>query len=138
MGRQSEHGVPSCSIHSERNGVAFVLLRSHLFILLLVFVATLPLINPLVHGDGVGYYAYLRAPVIQHNLRFEEDWRRANPGFVEAQLSPDNQLTCGSVYQHGLYRQFVHVGPRNSVVSVLPAGARRGVDREFTRRSYSS
>ena len=46
-----------------------------------VFVVTLPLVNPLAHGDGIGYYAYLRVPLIQHNLRFEEDWRHANLGF---------------------------------------------------------
>ena len=40
-------------------------------ILLLLFLCTLPLVNPIVHGDGVGYYAYVRAPLIQHNLRFE-------------------------------------------------------------------
>jgi len=96
---------------SERNGVAFVFLRSHLFILLLVFVGTLPLINPLVHGDGVGYYAYLRAPVIQHNLRFEEDWRRANPGFREAKLSPDNQLTADQYASTGYIGNLFTPGP---------------------------
>ena len=96
---------------SERNGVAFVLLRSHLFILLLVFVATVPLINPLVHGDGVGYYAYLRAPVIQHNLRFEEDWRRANAGFIETKLSPDNQLTADQYSSTGYIGNLFTPGP---------------------------
>jgi hypothetical protein len=69
--------------------VSFI--RSHLFILAFTFVVTLPLVNPLVHGDGVGYYAYLRAPLIQHNLRFEEDWRHANLGFAEGRLSSDSQ-----------------------------------------------
>ena len=37
-----------------------------------------PLVNPIVHGDGVGYYAYVRAPLIEQNLDFTEDYRRAN------------------------------------------------------------
>ena len=36
-------------------------------ILVILFLCTLPLVNPIVHGDGVGYYAYVRAPVI-HNF----------------------------------------------------------------------
>jgi hypothetical protein len=43
-------------------------------ILLMSFVVTLPLCNPLVHCDGMGYYAYVRSLVVQHNLRFEADW----------------------------------------------------------------
>jgi hypothetical protein len=55
-------------------------------ILLLLFLLSLPLINPVVHGDGVGYYAYARAPLIQHNLHFEDDWR---PRQFEFQAVPD-------------------------------------------------
>jgi hypothetical protein len=36
--------------------------------LLIFFLCTLPLVNPIVHGDGVGYYAYVRAPLIEHNF----------------------------------------------------------------------
>jgi hypothetical protein len=51
--------------------------RRYTRILVILFLCTLPLVNPIVHGDGVGYYAYFRAPLIQHNLRFEEDWRHS-------------------------------------------------------------
>jgi len=37
-------------------------------ILLLLFLCTLPLVNLIVHGDGVGYYAYVRAPLIEHDF----------------------------------------------------------------------
>ena len=60
--------------------------RRYTRILLILFLCTLPLVNPIVHGDGVGYYAYVRAPLIQHNLRFEEDWRRANESFRQAHV----------------------------------------------------
>jgi hypothetical protein len=95
----------------ERRGVAVARVRLHLFILTFLFVATLPLINPLVHGDGVGYYAYLRAPLIQHNLRFEEDWRHANLGFVESRLNSENQLHPDQYASTGYIGNLFTVGP---------------------------
>ncbi|HEY4839551.1 MAG TPA: hypothetical protein VIH72_13135, partial [Candidatus Acidoferrales bacterium] len=50
-----------------------------LFILLII---TLPAVNPWVHGDGVGYYAYVHSLLIDHNLQFENEWRAANPSFT--------------------------------------------------------
>src|SRR5215469_17995507 len=52
--------------------------------LLVIFVLTLALLNPWVRGDGVGYYAYARAPLIEHNLDFTHDYQFANEGFREA------------------------------------------------------
>jgi hypothetical protein len=52
--------------------------------LLVIFVLTLPLLNPWVRGDGVGYYAYARAPLIEHNLDFTHDYQFANESFREA------------------------------------------------------
>ncbi len=49
--------------------------------LLLLFVLGLPLCNPWVRGDGVGYYSYARALLIQHNLDFRKDWLQANTSF---------------------------------------------------------
>lgn len=54
--------------------------RLHLA-LLVIFLLSLPLINPWVRGDGVGYYAYARAPLIQGNLDFERDYLAANSSF---------------------------------------------------------
>jgi hypothetical protein len=42
--------------------------------LIFLFLLTLPLIHARVRGDGIGYYAYLRSPLIDHNLRFAGDW----------------------------------------------------------------
>jgi hypothetical protein len=47
---------------------------------------SLPLLNPWVRGDGVGYYAFARALLIQRNLDFAPDYQHANPGFREARL----------------------------------------------------
>ena len=52
--------------------------------MLVIFVLTLPLLNPWVRGDGVGYYAYARAPLIEHDLDFTHDYQFANESFREA------------------------------------------------------
>jgi hypothetical protein len=98
-------------VSDERRGVDVARVRVHLFILFAVFVATLPLVNPLVHGDGVGYYAYLRAPIIQHNLRFEEDWRHANLGFVELRMGSDNRLHADQYTTTGYLDNLFTIGP---------------------------
>jgi len=52
--------------------------------LIAIFVLTLPLLNPWVRGDGVGYYGYARAPLIEHKLDFTHDYQFANESFREA------------------------------------------------------
>jgi hypothetical protein len=98
-------------VTEERRVVDVARFRLHLFVLLATFVATLPLVNPFVHGDGVGYYAYLRAPIIQHNLRFEEDWRHANLGFVESRVGSDNQLLSDQYSSTGYIGNLFTAGP---------------------------
>jgi len=51
--------------------------RRYTRILLILFLCTLPLVNPIVHGDGVGYYAYVRAPLIEHNFDFAHNYQHA-------------------------------------------------------------
>jgi len=55
-------------------------------ILVVLFLLSLPLINPWVRGDGVGYYAYARAPLIEHSLDFSHDYASANESFRENRL----------------------------------------------------
>ena len=55
--------------------------------MLLLLLISLPLLNPWVRGDGVGYYAFARAPLTQHNLDFTPDYQHANEGFREAHLT---------------------------------------------------
>jgi hypothetical protein len=59
--------------------------------LFLLFVLSLALLNPWVRGDGVGYYAFARAPLIEHSLGFEHDYISANTGFREARLDEHGQ-----------------------------------------------
>ena len=60
-------------------------------LLLVLFLLSLPLLNPWVRGDGVGYYAYARASLIQHNLDFTPDYQHANQSFRENRLDPNGQ-----------------------------------------------
>ena len=80
-------------------------------ILFLIFLCSLPLINPIVHGDGVGYYAYARAPLIQHSLRFEQDWLRANPLFSQARTLPNGQLSAAEYTETGYISNLFSIGP---------------------------
>jgi hypothetical protein len=80
-------------------------------ILLIFFLLSLPLVNPIVHGDGVGYYAYARAPLIQHNLRFEEDWRHANLYFSQARTLPGGQLLSSEYTETGYVSNLFSIGP---------------------------
>jgi hypothetical protein len=80
-------------------------------ILFIFFLCSLPLVNPIVHGDGVGYYAYARAPLIQHNLRFEEDWRHANLNFSQSRTLPNGELSPGQYTETGYVSNLFTVGP---------------------------
>jgi len=60
-------------------------------LLALLFLLSLPFLNPWVRGDGVGYYAFARAPLIQHNLDFTEDYRHANESFRAPRLDENGQ-----------------------------------------------
>jgi hypothetical protein len=61
-------------------------------ILFMLFFLTLPLVNPWVRGDGVGYYAYLRSLLLEHQLAFENDWRAANESFAMGRVRPDGTI----------------------------------------------
>src|SRR5229473_1538415 len=61
-------------------------------LLLLLWIFSLPFLNPWVRGDGVGYYAFARAPLIQHNLDFTEDYRHANESFRGPRFDESGQL----------------------------------------------
>jgi hypothetical protein len=75
-------------------------------ILALLFVLSLPLVNPWVRGDGVGYYAFGRALLIQHDLNFQQDWLRANSSFRSGRtdergnLLPMEYTSTGHVDNH--------------------------------------
>lgn len=59
--------------------------------LFLLFLLSLALLNPWVRGDGVGYYAFARAPLIEHSFDFQHDYLAANESFREGRLDANGQ-----------------------------------------------
>ncbi|MCL6481175.1 MAG: hypothetical protein K6U02_05560 [Firmicutes bacterium] len=74
--------------------------------LLALFVLSLPLVNPVVHGDGVGYYAYVRSLLVDGDLRFENEYLAGNEAFVlrrtdeHGRLHPEVYTRTGYVYNN--------------------------------------
>ena len=80
-------------------------------VLVVIFVLSLPLINPWVRGDGVGYYAYARAIVVNHNLQFEPDWLRANPSFYMGRIDAPGHLRADQYTRTGHLDNHFAIGP---------------------------
>lgn len=76
-----------------------------------VFVATVPLVNPHIRGDGNGYYAYVRSAVIDGDLRFDNEYRRGDPAFVASVFGPDGRVSPSLVLGGGYVRNQWAVGP---------------------------
>lgn len=75
-------------------------------VLVILFLVTLPLCNPWVRGDGVGYYSFARSILIEHRLDFTKDWLEANTSFrmgrvdANGQLTPDQYTATGRIDNH--------------------------------------
>lgn len=80
-------------------------------LLVLVFILTLPLSNPWVRGDGVGYYAFARALIIQRNLDFTPDWLRANPSFRMGRIDADGHIRPNQYTATGYLDNHFSIGP---------------------------
>src|ERR1035441_9789943 len=79
-----------------------------LFLLLLL---SLPLVNPWVRGDGVGYFAYLRSALIHHNLDFEDDYLAGNMSFVKSRVDARGHLLPEMYTKTGHVENHFTVGP---------------------------
>jgi hypothetical protein len=80
-------------------------------LLFFLFLATLPLVNPWVRGDGVGYYAYLRSVLIDHDLRFENDYLAGNQSFVLSKVDAQGHLLPEMYTRTGYVENHFTVGP---------------------------
>jgi hypothetical protein len=80
-------------------------------LLFLLFLLTLPLANPWVRGDGVGYYAYLRSTLIDHDLRFENDYLQANESFLLSRVDAQGKLLPRLYTKTGYVENHFSVGP---------------------------
>jgi hypothetical protein len=81
-------------------------------LLTIVFVLSLPLCNPWVRGDGVGYYGMARSLLIEHRLDFREDWLRANSSFQMSRMDASG---------HILPKQYTRTGQLDNHYSIGPA-----------------
>lgn len=81
-------------------------------VLIVVFLCTLPFIQPQVRGDGIGYYAYVRSMLINHNLSFDGDWK--NPNTRDA-------VVAGYENGHILWSHYTKTGHRVDHFAIGPA-----------------
>ncbi len=80
-------------------------------LLFIIFLLTLPLVNPWVRGDGVGYYAYLRSALIDRDLNFENDYLAANKSFVLVRFDAQGHLLPEFFTKTGHVENHFSVGP---------------------------
>ena len=71
------------------------------YLLLLVFLLTLPLLHPWVNSDGIAYYAQLRSMLIDHDLQFANEYAHYNEVFTRQSGNEINTITSISQYQPG-------------------------------------
>jgi hypothetical protein len=79
--------------------------------LILLFLFTLPLMNPWVRGDGVGYYAFARSMLIEHKLDFRKDWLEANASFRLDRIDADGRIDRDQYTSTGHLNDHFSVGP---------------------------
>src|ERR1700723_4638539 len=80
-------------------------------ILLVIFVVSLPLSNPWVRGDGVGYYAFGRSLLIEHDLNFQKDWLAANTSFRMGRTDPSGNVLANQYTSTGHLDNHFSIGP---------------------------
>lgn len=80
-------------------------------LLILLFFFTLPLSNPWVRGDGVGYYAFGRAMLVGGNLDFTKDWLDANSSFRMGRVNRDGTINQTQFTVTGHLDNHFTIGP---------------------------
>ena len=60
-----------------------ILTDRYIYYLLIIFLITIPFINPYLRGDGNGYYAYIRSIIIDRDLEFSNEYEQANQKFKD-------------------------------------------------------
>ena len=105
--RESTDAFRNVRVSTRRRWSSF----SYTKALFVLFIITLPVVNPWVHGDGVGYYAYAHALLIHHDLQFETEWKAANPSFTQGRVGSNGEILAAQyTVTHHLDNHFT-VGP---------------------------
>lgn len=115
-GLRTDEALRSEPIATNASGSRVAVLGSRIFaakpkLLFFLFLLTLPLANPWVRGDGVGYYAYLRSALIDHDLRFENDYLQANESFLISKVDAQGKLLPSLYTKTGYVENHFTVGP---------------------------
>lgn len=84
--------------------------RRPIALLVAIFVLSTPLITPYLRGDGVGYYAWLRSPVVDGDFHFENEFRRADPAVYAHVFDAEGELAPGQLTETGHVRNQFGVG----------------------------
>src|ERR1700722_19651242 len=79
--------------------------------LVLLFLLTLPLCNPWIRGDGVGYYAFARSLLIEHRLDFTKDWSEANATFRMGRTDAAGNILPSEYTATGHLNNHFSIGP---------------------------
>ena len=98
----------------EGDRVASVTIRPrdrYLWLLIVLFLVTLPFVNPYIRGDGNGYYAYVRSAVIDGDLSFENEFRHGDPAFRRTVFDDAGRVLPGSSLVDGYVKNQWAVGP---------------------------
>jgi len=69
------------------------------------------IVNPYLRGDGNGYYAWLVSPVIDHDLDFTNQFRRADPLFQTIMFAEDGTVRPEAITPTGRVGNQWSVGP---------------------------
>ncbi|HXU21640.1 MAG TPA: hypothetical protein VN788_13735 [Verrucomicrobiae bacterium] len=85
--------------------------RKYEIALVVIFLLTLPLCNPWVRGDGVGYYAFARSMLIEHRLDFANDWLHANESFRLGRTDAAGHINADQYTPTGHLDNHFSVGP---------------------------
>lgn len=78
-------------------------------VLIVIFLLTLPVVNPYIRGDGNEYYAYIRSLVIDGDLHFENEYRHGDPAFLRAAFDENGVLLPNH-------------GPGDGLLGLMPNG----------------
>jgi hypothetical protein len=108
--------------------------------LFLVFVLGLPFLDAFVAGDGVGFYAYVRSPLIDHNFSFSSDWQ--NPKKDLQMLFLVDHFVENAITKTGHLPNYYPVGPAILwspflIVSHLAVLASRGLGAHIPADGHS-
>ena len=77
--------------------------------LFLLFVLSIPFLDAYVAGDGIGFYAYVRSPLIDHNFNFSSDWE--NPKRDLQELFLLDHFVENPITKTGHLPNYYPVGP---------------------------